>query len=162
MLYNETELKTDLNYAIPKFIEQGYSKREALLRFLESRHDLGTIRLDMFHSIVLEVYIHSEMGDKGYMKDEEGGYYANDRNWIAKSVSDDLDKSEAYVYNQIYKLRNEGYLDTRVTVLDRKRVTLVTLTPLGLTFIESMIEGLDSLLQETITTTISSIDNNIK
>jgi len=154
--YNKFGLKTDLAYAIPKFIEQGYSKREALLRFLESRHHLGQIRLDMFHCILLEVFTHSEMGNKGFMQDAEGSYYANDRNWIAKEVADKLGKSEAYVYNQIYKLRNEGYLDTKVIVLDRRHVTIVILTPFGLTFIESMIKHLDSLLQEIPATTIPS------
>jgi len=60
----------------------------------------------------------------------------------------DENKSKGYLYNEIYRLRNSGYLLTEIKVRNHKRVTLLSLSDRGLEVIRVMLNQIKNAYLE--------------
>jgi len=145
------ELTKDIKSSIAVFMERGMTLDEALEFFLDSRY-LHCLRVDLEDSILMEIWVCCRRFGNGLRTDEEGSYYMNERDNIIEWLMDDTGKSKGYLYNQIYRLRNKGFIQTEVKTVNDKRLTLLSLTVQGMGVIDSFLNQIRGVYEGSTTT----------
>jgi len=141
------ELERDIKSTIEVFTKRGMSLYQALKLYLSSRFDMQYFKLDLEDEILLSVWDSCNLEPF----EEEGlTYYHNERDSIIQNLMDE-NKSKGYLYNEIYRLRNSGYLLTEIKVRNHKRVTLLSLSDRGLEVIRVMLNQIKNAYEKPLT-----------